>query len=136
MCISDKERELLKSAAKNNIQNAHAFYSNFPVSASVITKSGKVFTGVNIENSTYNLGICAERVAIFKAVSEGYLDLEAIAIYSPSNQLVTPCGSCRQIIYEFINSGKVISFNEHKSIEENISDLLPRAFSDKNLGNR
>jgi cytidine deaminase len=124
----------LKREAKKNVINAIAPYSNFYVSSSVLTKDNKIFTGVNIENSTYNLGICAERVAIFKALSEGNKNIQAIAIYSSSDILIVPCGACRQIIYEFlIDDGVIISFNDKNTKLYKIQDLLPNAFSDKFL---
>ena len=124
----------LKRKAKQNIINAVAPYSNFYVSSSVLTQNNNIFTGVNIENSTYNLGICAERVAIFKALSEGNKNIQAIAIYSPANILIVPCGACRQIIYEFLTKdGIIISFNDTNTKLYKIQDLLPDAFSDKFL---
>lgn len=134
MDLSNNIIDNLKRKAKKNIINAIAPYSNFHVSSSVLAKDNKIFTGVNIENSTYNLGICAERVAIFKALSEGNKNIQAIAIYSPSDILIVPCGACRQVIYEFLlEDGIIISFNDKNTKLYKIQDLLPDAFCDKFL---
>src|SRR5881296_2781589 len=90
----------LIAAAKTAQRRAHAPYSKFRVGAALLTKSGKVYTGCNVENASYGLTICAERVALAKAVSEGHRKFKAIAVVAPSGGL-SPCGACRQVLAEF-----------------------------------
>ncbi len=98
------------------------------------TKSGKIFTGCNIENASYGLTICAERVAIFKAVSEGEREFEHIAVVADTDELTPPCGSCRQIIHEFCGDIPVIFANLKGTTETlQMRELLPRAFDGKFL---
>jgi len=93
--------EELISLAKKACSNAYAPYSKFNVGAALLTKNGKIFTGSNIENASYGATVCAERVAIFKAVSEGEREFESIAIYTNADKLSFPCGICRQVMIEF-----------------------------------
>lgn len=120
-------RELYKKA-KQVIQNAYAPYSNFKVGAALLTKSGEVFTGVNIENSSYGATICAERTALAKAVSEGYREFDAIAIATSTGEAY-PCGICRQFIFEFGEEIKIITGEDEEHIKvSKIKDLLPNGF--------
>ena len=119
----------LIAAAKTAQRRAHAPYSKFHVGAALLTKSGKVYTGVNVENASYGLTICAERVAITKAVSEGQRQFQAIAVVAPSANL-SPCGACRQVLAEF---GEMVvvcadSRNTQKVRLYLLSELLPHAF--------
>jgi cytidine deaminase len=119
----------LIEAARTARENAHAPYSNFRVGAAVRTKSGKIYSGCNIENATYGLTLCAERVAIFKAMSEGERDFDAIAVVTDTEKLTPPCGSCRQIIWEFCGDVPVIMSNlQGKHERDTASNLLPRPF--------
>ena len=121
-------RKLL-AAAKAAQHRAYAPYSKFPVGAALLTKSGRVYTGCNVENASYGLAICAERVAVFKAVSEGHRQFIAIAIVAPSSQ-PTPCGACRQVLSEF-GELTIICANSHnlkKMRHFQLSELLPHAF--------
>ena len=114
--------------------NAHPPYSNFHVGAALLTDKEEIFLGCNVENSTYSLTICAERTAIFKAISEGKRKFKAIAIASDSPDFITPCGSCRQIINDHCGEIDIIcsnSKNEYKVFKT--SELLPFAFGDKDL---
>ena len=95
------ENETLISAAKQARENAHAPYSNFRVGAAVRAASGRIFGGCNVENATYGLTVCAERVAIFKAISEGERGFDAISVVTDTDTLTPPCGACRQLIWEF-----------------------------------
>lgn len=108
-------------------KNAYSPYSDFKVGAAIITKEGKIFTGCNVENASYGLTVCAERIAVFKAISEGYLDLEAIAIVASDSKPTFPCGACRQVLIEFNENMKVYVNNGKKTYT--ISDLLPNSFS-------
>jgi cytidine deaminase len=119
----------LIAAAKAAQRRAHAPYSKFRVGAALLTKSGKVYTGVNVENASYGLTICAERVAITKAVSEGHRQFQAIAVVAPSAAL-SPCGACRQVLAEF---GEMVvvcadSRDTRKSRLYLLSELLPHVF--------
>ena len=123
------EYDGLVSAAKQARENAHAPISNFRVGAAVRANSGRVFAGCNIENATLGLTCCAERVAIFKAVSEGERGFDAIAIVTDTDTLTPPCGSCRQIIWEFCGDVPVILANLKGKVEsERSGTLLPRPF--------
>ncbi|NLL04910.1 MAG: cytidine deaminase [Clostridiaceae bacterium] len=122
-------KDLVKSA--NDIkQNAYAPYSNFHVGAALIATSGKVYTGVNVENSSYGATICAERTAILKAISEGERSIKALAIASDSNDFTLPCGICRQVILEFADEDLVILCSNNKGEYKvySLNDLLPNAF--------
>ena len=128
-----KEKELIE-AAVNVRGHAHAPYSNFKVGAAVHTKNGKIYTGCNIENATYGLTICAERVAIFKAISEGEKKIAAIAVVADTEELTPPCGACRQIIWEFCGDIPVIFANLKGDSEIiQMNELFPRAFDAKFL---
>jgi len=114
--------------------NALPLYSNFHVGAALLTADNKIYTGCNVENSTYGLTICAERTAIFKAISEGERKFNAIAIASDSPDYITPCGACRQIIFDHCGEIDIICTNgkeEYKVFKT--SELLPHAFGDKDL---
>jgi cytidine deaminase len=93
--------EQLMNKAKEASKNSYSPFSRFAVGAAVLASSGKIYQGCNVENSSFGLTICAERCAIFKAVSEGELELLAVAIYSPNSDDCYPCGACRQVMFEF-----------------------------------
>ncbi len=128
-----EEIKLLKLAEKAK-ENAYVPYSKFHVGAALLTKSGKIFTGCNVECASYGGTNCAERTAIFKAISEGEKDFEAIAIASDIKGETYPCGICRQVILEFGRDIKVIlgeSDGEYKIFT--IEDLLPYGFTGADL---
>ena len=108
--IDERARSLI-AAARTARENAHAPYSNFRVGAAVRAKSGRVFSGCNVENATYGLTLCAERVAIFKAISEGERGFDAVAVVTDTDTLTPPCGACRQIIWEFCGDAEVVLAN-------------------------
>ena len=121
---------LLIEAAKKYRESAYAPYSNFKVGAAVLTRSGKVFGGCNVENASYPVGCCAERTAICKAVSEGERDLEAIAIVADTED---PCGMCRQFIAEF-GIPRIFMANMKGAVKVvTPEELLPFSFSGKDL---
>lgn len=127
-----KEKMLKK--AKNAIKYAYVPYSDFPLSAALLTKEGKIFTGVNIENASYSVTNCAERTAIFKAVSEGYRDFEALLLYGNYEKIITPCGVCRQVINEFGEDIDIIMVNKDgEEITKKSCELLPGAFSKEHM---
>ena len=123
----------LIEAAKKYRESAYVPYSNFKVGAAVLTKSGKVFGGCNVENASYPVGCCAERTAICKAVSEGERDLEAIAIVADTEGPCAPCGMCRQFIAEF-GIPRILMANMKGVVKVVTPDeLLPFSFSGKDL---
>ena len=128
------EFDSLISAAKMARENAHAPFSNFKVGAALRTTTGKVFGGCNVENATYGLTVCAERVAIFKAISEGERKFDAIAVVTDTDGLTPPCGACRQLIWEFCGDVPVIMSNLKGNVETfRMSQLFPKPFDSSNL---
>ena len=126
--------DALIAAARAAREHAHAPYSNFRVGAAVRAKSGRIFSGCNVENATYGLTLCAERVAIFKAISEGERTFEAVAVVTDTDTLTPPCGACRQIIWEFCGDVEVILANLAGRVEVyRMSALLPKPFDVSNL---
>ena len=114
-------------------EKAHAPYSHFAVGAALLGRSGRVYTGCNVENASYGLSICAERVAVFRAVSEGERDFEAIAVVTENG--VTPCGACRQVLMEFGEDIQVIVADETGGYRVfGLQELLPEAFNSEDLG--
>ena len=113
-------------------KKAYVPYSHFPIGAVLVTKSGQVFTGVNIENASFGLTNCGERTAIFKAVSEGVLDFEELVVYGETEQPVSPCGACRQVMAEFFPQDlKVTLVAKNKStVVMTVKELLPYSFTD------
>src|ERR1700744_827681 len=119
----------LQQAALDVRKNAPAPFSKFLVGAALEDSSGRVHTGCNVENATYGLTICAERVAIFKAISEGARKFQRIAIAADTDNLTPPCGACRQILWEFCGDVPVILVNLHGKTETyQLKDLFPKAF--------
>ena len=122
----------LKQKAIEVAKRAHAPYSQFRVGCAIYTKSGNVYVGCNVENMSYGLTSCAERNAIFNAVAtEGEIDLEKVVIYTDTDKPASPCGACRQVIYEFCDGDVAVhSFCANdKSIDTTIRKLLPEAFN-------
>ncbi|MFQ5582811.1 MAG: cytidine deaminase [Calditrichia bacterium] len=127
------EKSVLK-LLKEKKEDALALYSNFRVASLLRTNDGKTFLGVNIESSSYSLTICAERVALFKALSEGYRKFDRIYILSDAEEPCPPCGACRQVLMDFAPDIKIIMYsNNGKKKEATIEELLPMAFSKKML---
>jgi cytidine deaminase len=126
--LKDEQRQQLIEAAVQARRWAYAPYSNYAVGAALLTDSGKVYDGVNIENAAYPTTICAERVAVFKAVSEGERSFVAIAVVT--SNAGTPCGSCRQVMSEFGIDMVVIIADTSGSVKQEctVADLLPGAF--------
>jgi cytidine deaminase len=119
----------LLSAALDARQHAHAPYSHFKVGAALEDVHGRIHTGSNVENATYGLTICAERVAVFKAMSEGVREFRRIAVAADTEKLTPPCGACRQILWEFCGDIEVTLVNPRGASETlRMKDLFPRAF--------
>ena len=131
--LNDELRQTLIQSALEARHWAYAPYSNYPVGAALLTASGRIYDGVNIENAAYPTTICAERVAVFKAVSEGERDLQAIAVVTKNGG--SPCGSCRQVLAEFGLETIVLIANEKGQLvrELTLGDLLPQAFTPQKL---
>ena len=128
----EKKIDLIKIANQAR-KWAYVPYSNYPVGTALLTESGRIYDGANIENASYPLSICAERVAIFKAVTDGEKDFKAVAIVTKNGGM--PCGSCRQVMSEFSPEMLVIIADEQERIvaEKKLSDLLPNAFRSDDL---
>lgn len=124
----------LEQAARAVAARAYAPYSRFAVGAAVLTGSGRIFAGCNVENASYGLCNCAERSAIFTAIGAGEQAVRAVAIYTPTAAPTAPCGACRQVINEFGPEALIISFCDgSERLESSVSALLPNAFGPKNL---
>lgn len=119
--------ELFK-LAKDVAQKAYAPYSNFRVGAALITDTGNIYKGCNVENSSYGLSICAERNAIFNMVANGEQVITEIAIYVDSEKIFPPCGACRQVLAEFGEDIKIYFGNDTVITETNLKEILPHTF--------
>jgi cytidine deaminase len=131
--LTDEDRKFLLDLANEARRRAYAPYSGYKVGSALRTKSGKIYTGVNIESAAYPLTMCAERVAVYKAVSEGELEFEAISVVTDNGG--TPCGGCRQVLAEFgLETIVLIGDGSGKLLQETtVGDLLPGAFTPKDL---
>lgn len=119
----------LREAALRARQNAHAPFSKFKVGAALRDATGRIHTGCNIENATYGLTVCAERIAVFKALSEGAREFTHMAIAADTDKLTPPCGACRQILWEFCGDIEITLINPRgKSESMRMSELFPRPF--------
>ncbi|GIM28066.1 cytidine deaminase [Clostridium polyendosporum] len=126
----------LIEAAIQARENAYAPYSNFMVGAAVLCENGKIFSGCNIENASFGATNCAERTAIFKAVSEGCRTIKSVAVIGDPNNFTFPCGICRQVIAEFAENGDIKIFivkNKKEFIVKTLDEVLPGVFSKKDL---
>lgn len=115
--------------AKAAAEQAYAPYSGYRVGAAILTDDGTVFTGCNVENASYSLTICAERNAVFHAVSQGYRDFRAVAVYVDADVPFPPCGACRQVLSEFGAGMDVIYADHQNQVITSMDKLLPGAFS-------
>ena len=131
--MEHSEKELIDAATKVR-ENSYAPFSNFRVGAAIETEDGQIIDGCNVESASYGLTVCAERVAIWKAISEGKRKIKHIAVVADTEELTPPCGVCRQIIWEFGGDIPVIMANLKGKVETvQMKDLLPRAFDTKFL---
>ncbi len=130
--MTPEDAQLIEIARQAR-QYAYAPYSRYPVGAALRTRSGRIFSGVNIENAAYPTTICAERVAVFKAVSEGEREFDALAVVTSNGG--SPCGSCRQVLAEFgLNTRVLIADAEgHLIRQTTVAELLPQAFTPHDL---
>ena len=126
--------ETLIKEARRASERAYCPYSRFAVGAAVLGRSGKVYTGCNVENAAYGSTICAERNAVFQMVAAGEREIEAVIIYTPSKLASAPCGACRQVINEFGPRARIISVCDTADrLDAPLTELLPHAFGPKNL---
>ena len=134
MTLTKHDKQALIDLANIARQRAYAPYSNYPVGSSLRTKTGRIYTGVNIENAAYPQTMCAERVAIFKAVSEGEKEFEVITVVTDNGG--SPCGGCRQVMAEFGLGTIVLMADGNGRIvkETTVKELLPEAFTPDHLG--
>jgi cytidine deaminase len=131
--LSDDDRRALIDLATEARRRAYAPYSNYPVGAALRTRSGRIFTGCNVENAAYPSSMCAERVAIFKAVSEGEMEFDLLAAVTSNGGM--PCGACRQVMAEFgLDLVVLIADGEGRLVQETtVAGLLPWAFTPKDM---
>lgn len=131
--MTSEEKQSLIDLANEARRRAYVPYSNYPVGAALRTKSGRLYTGVNVENAAYPQTMCAERIAIFKAVSEGETEFEVIAVVTSNGG--SPCGGCRQVMAEFGLDTIVLMANGNGELakETTVKELLPEAFTPKHL---
>lgn len=128
--LPPSQKAAIEEAARQACRQAYAPYSNFPVGAAVLTDSGRIVTGCNVENASLGLSCCAERVALFNAVSQGQRQIVALAVYTPTATPTPPCGACRQVLQEFAADAVIISLcQSDQRLESSLSTLLPMAFS-------
>src|SRR5690349_1065599 len=133
MGLTQQDKQSLIDLANIARQRAYAPYSNYPVGSSLRTKTGRIYTGVNVENAAYPQTMCAERIAIFKAVSEGEQEFEALSVVTDNGG--SPCGGCRQVMAEFgLDTTVLIANSDGKLLQElKVKDLLPEAFTPEHL---
>lgn len=131
--MKEEYKKLVKEAEKAR-KKAYTPYSKFKVGAAVLSVDGKIFSGCNIENASFGLAVCAERVAIFKAISEGSTKFKAIAVIGNTDKPCSPCGACRQVISEFGEDIPLIMANLKGDVKiKKIKELLPEAFGKNDL---
>lgn len=125
----DIDLKSLANAAREASKNAYCKFSKFAVGAALLSADGRVFTGCNVENSSYGLTMCAERVALYRAVADGATEFVATAIYTPTDEPTAPCGACRQVLSEFARDMTVLSTcNSQEVLNCTLADLLPHSF--------
>ena len=131
--MKEEFKKLIKEAEKAR-KRAYTPYSKFKVGAAVLSSDGKIFSGCNIENASFGMSVCAERVAIFKAISEGSTKFKAIAVIGDTDKPCSPCGACRQVISEFGEEILLVMANLKGDVKiKKIGELLPEAFGKKDL---
>jgi len=130
---SPTDEELIQVAFRA-LKNSYSPYSRFRVGAALLTSSGVVFYGTNVENASYGLSMCAERVAVFKAVSEGHTSFVRMAVVSETVNPVYPCGACRQVLYEFSPGIELVFLGKGgETVVRKLNELLPAAFGPRDL---
>ena len=134
--VTDDDRDLLEAALEAQ-SRAHCPFSRYPVGAAVRTASGEIFSGCNVESASFSLTCCAERVAVFKAVSEGHKNLVACSIVTVEGKPAPPCGACRQVLFEFGRSMRIVLGNPDGDVRVlRLNDLIPDGFTPEQLLSR
>jgi cytidine deaminase len=132
--VTAQEVQKMREAAEAAARAAYCPYSNFPVGAAVLSSEGEIFAGCNVENASFGLTICAERNAIFQAISKGRRSIRAVVIVTPIGGLTPPCGACRQVINEFGPEADVFVFSKDDQRSHfKLTELLPNAFGPDNI---
>lgn len=132
--VTKMQLRKLEAAARRAARASYSPYSRFPVGAAVLTAKGRIFTGCNVENASYGLCNCAERTAIFTAISAGEERLRCVVVYTPTTSATLPCGACRQVIHEFGPDARVVAVCDgDERIDTSLDALLPGAFGPGNL---
>jgi len=134
--LADLEDEAVRAVewARKQVPMAYAPYSHFPVSCVLVLEGGDFVTGVNVENSSYGLTVCAERVAVFDAVKHGHREFRLLVVVTQTEEPGTPCGACRQVLSEFAEDLRILLVGQEKILDCRLSDLLPHAFRDWRQG--
>jgi len=128
--MDDAMWEALMTAARNASTHAYCPYSHFAVGAAVQAVDGRVFSACNVENASYGLSICAERNAVFQAIAAGARDIIAVAVYTPTSEFTTPCGACRQVLWEFAANADVVCGCDGSAHGRfTVASLLPHPFA-------
>lgn len=128
--VTDPSDEQLIKSALEVAKNSYSPYSKIKVGAALLTENGYIVTGTNVENSSYGLSMCAERVAVFTAISMGFRNFKKIAIMTAEGKGISPCGACRQVLYEFNRDIEILTVdNEDRVVRSSLGELLPKAFS-------
>lgn len=133
--IQESQLDELKSIARETYARAYSPYSGFKVGAAILTEKGNIYSGCNVENTSYSLTVCAERSAIFKAVSaEGVCKIAYVVIYTATAKPSMPCGACRQVISEFADKAEIYCFCDGEDVLiTTISELLPKPFTARDI---
>lgn len=133
--MNDKQTAKLIEDATSMLDRAYVPYSKFPVGAALMTKEGAVYSGCNIENASFGLTNCAERTAIFKAISEGEKNFEYLVVTGDTDGPISPCGACRQVMAEFFSPEMKVLLTNKKGLkkETTVQELLPGAFTSKDM---
>lgn len=133
--MNDKQTASLIKSATYMLDRAYVPYSKFPVGAALMTKEGDVYSGCNIENASFGLTNCAERTAIFKAISEGEKNFEYLVVTGDTDGPISPCGACRQVMAEFFSPEMKVLLTNKKGLkkETTVQELLPGAFTSKDM---
>jgi cytidine deaminase len=132
--MADEKIEQLISAARAAAKGAYAPYSHFPVGAALLDSAGRVFTGCNVENASYGLGICAERNAVFAMVGAGGRDIVQLVVYVPGSKPTRPCGACRQVIFEFGRECQIICVCDGADrFVSTLAEIYPQPFGPDEL---
>jgi len=132
--LEDAIIDKLRRAAQTAAENAYCPYSKFAVGAGVLTETGEIFSGCNVENASFGLTICAERNAVFQAVANGHRKIVAVAVATGTDSPTPPCGACRQVIHEFGPEAEILSFaRDGTLLRQTLDRLLPKAFGPDNV---